>query len=506
MRRPIFCLLVIFSFLFLFKSLCHAEALSVLQEGINQYQMDNYEEAIDLLQQARKENPSSSVAAFYLGLAYKQTNDFQGSLPHFEAASTLKPAVKEAVVEVIDILIRLERVADTHPWIELAEKENIYPAKIAFLKGTVLAKEGKHGEAIKAYEQSKELDKTFTQSADFQIGLSYLADRKYTKAKERFEAAVTQDPLSDLASYARRYQDIVEERSYLERPLRATLGLSVQYDTNMLQEPTPYTGLPDSGEEKSFAMMNTLRLDYVPVFSGPWLFNANYAVSWNPHEKNADTHDMFANTLTLSPGYNFGRFAVNLLGNYTHILRRHPGYRQYSEISSVGPLFRYVVGPGHILEFYGGYTNKHYIDEPLYADEDQNSKQFDSYISYTWLFSTGGILNLKYSYNDENATGNNWVNSGHKFSVNSIYPIWKELRLQASAEVYLQDYKNETSIMAFDHAKRTDRMYTGSFGLVWTLNKYVSLMASYTGTKAYSNIFIYDYDRHIFSTGVEFRY
>jgi hypothetical protein len=280
----------------------------------------------------------------------------------------------------------------------------------------------------------------------------------------------------------------------------------MQYDTNMLQEPTPYSGLPDSGQEKSFAMMNTLRLDYVPILSGPWLFNASYAASWNPHQENSTTHDVLANTFSVAPGYNFGRFAVNILGNYTHSLRRNPSYKQYSEVSSIGPLVRFVAGPNHILEFYGGYTEKHYIDQPTFADEDQNSKQLDSYISYTWLLPTGGILNFKYGYNDENARGNNWVNSGHKFTVNTIYPVWKDVRLQASAEAYLQDYKNESSIPAFNKEKRKDRIYTGSLGLVWTLNKYVSLMASYTGTKAYSNIFIYDYDRNIFSAGIEFRY
>jgi len=377
---------------------------------------------------------------------------------------------------------------------------------VAFLKGTILSKEGKHTEAISSFERSKELDKSFTQAADFQIGLAYLVSRKYAEAKKRFEAAVTQDPLTDLASFARRYQDIVEERSYLERPLRVTLGASVQYDTNMLSEPNPYPGLADSGEEESFAMLNSFRLDYVPILPDSWLFNASYATSWNPHERNSRTHDMLANTLSAAPGYNFGSFAVNLLGNYTHILRRNPSYKQYSEISSIGPLFRYVITPGHILDLYGGYIKTHYSDEPSSADEDQDSRQREGYIGYTWLLDTGGILNFKYSYSDEDAEGDNWDNYGHRFTVNTIYPLLDNLRLQASAETLIQNYKNESTISAFNKATRKDRMYTGSLGLVWSLNRHVSLMASYTATRAYSNIFIYDYDRHIFSTGIELRY
>jgi hypothetical protein len=130
----------------------------------------------------------------------------------------------------------------------------------------------------------------------------------------------------------------------------------------------------------------------------------------------------------------------------------------------------------------------------------------DTYISYTWLLPTGGLLNLKYTYSNEDAKGSNWENSGHKFTANTLYPIRNNLQLQASAEIFLQDFKNESTITAFNNAKRKDRIYTGTLGLVWILNKYVSFTASYTGTRADSNIFIYDYDRHVFSTGVEFRY
>jgi len=48
-----------------------------LQEGINQYNEGNYEEAIEVLQKVRAQEPASSVAAFFLGLAYKQTQDYE---------------------------------------------------------------------------------------------------------------------------------------------------------------------------------------------------------------------------------------------------------------------------------------------------------------------------------------------------------------------------------------------------------------------------------------------
>ncbi|HOK07232.1 MAG TPA: tetratricopeptide repeat protein [Syntrophales bacterium] len=231
---------------------------AALKEGIRQYRDENYEEAIEVLAQARRQDPKSSTAAFFLGLAYKQTNDFTQAAAQMRDAVTLTPPIREAVIELIDLLNQLDQVEEAMKWVAVAERDGLFPAKTAFLKGLLLTKQRRFDEAVVAFEKSKELEKGYTQAADLQIGLAYLQNRKFTKARERFQASITQDPLSDLASYARRYQDIVEEQSFLQRPLRITLGVSGQYDTNMLQEPATFPGLPDSGEERTMLLNSSL--------------------------------------------------------------------------------------------------------------------------------------------------------------------------------------------------------------------------------------------------------
>jgi len=43
---------------------------SLLKGGIEQYQEENYEEAAEILEEARKLYPKSSPAAFFLGMTY----------------------------------------------------------------------------------------------------------------------------------------------------------------------------------------------------------------------------------------------------------------------------------------------------------------------------------------------------------------------------------------------------------------------------------------------------
>ncbi|MBN1614364.1 MAG: tetratricopeptide repeat protein, partial [Deltaproteobacteria bacterium] len=232
-QRPVFlgiCLFIGLAILCL-SPLSHAEEPASLQEGIEQYKQENYEEAAEILKQVRQQDPKSAMAAFFLGLSHKQMGDNDGARQQFEDAVTLDPPVKDAVVELIDVLNRTGKYDQAFKWIALAEKEGIDPAKIAFLKGMVLARTGKYTEAIASFEKSKELDGAYRQSADMQIGLCYMGKREYRKASERFQNAVTQDPLSDLAAYARRYQDISEQRRFAERPIRFSLGVMGQYDT-----------------------------------------------------------------------------------------------------------------------------------------------------------------------------------------------------------------------------------------------------------------------------------
>jgi Tfp pilus assembly protein PilF len=479
-----------------------------LQEGIRQYKADNYEEAVELFKKAREEAPQSTEAAFWLGMAYKAQSTYQDALPHLMDAVTLRPPVKEAVIELIDTLYRLGKLGEANKWLAVAERDGIYPAKTAFLRGMVQAKEGKYPESIASFEKSKTLDKNYTQAAEFQIGLSYMLARRYKQAAERFRTAVIQDPVSDLATYARRYQTLVEDRAWIERPVRLTIDLLGQYDTNMLQEPYAYPGLPDAGEEKSAAMLNTVRVDVAPIMPGSWLFNANYALSSSIHNKNSTSYDVLVNSLSVAPGYNFGPFAVNLSANYMHVLKRNPSYERYSDRFSVGPLMRFLLTEkkNEVVEMYVGYQKKGYFFPTLDPGEDQSAQGVDSYISYMRLFEKGAILILKYGFTAENAKGSNWTNRGHHLTANSIIPLREKLKLQLGAEFHRTDYLNESTIPAFNKEKREDMTYLGMAGLIWDINRNVSLMLQYTGIRDNSNIFLYDFSRSIYSVGAEFRF
>ena len=64
---------IVLCFLFLFSvSTAYSQPKSdYLEQGIKQYSVENYDEAIVVLEKARAINPKSSAVAYYLGMAYK---------------------------------------------------------------------------------------------------------------------------------------------------------------------------------------------------------------------------------------------------------------------------------------------------------------------------------------------------------------------------------------------------------------------------------------------------
>ena len=65
-----------------------------LNRGIADLKAENYEEAVASLLKARENDPSSSIAAYYLGLAYKQQQEYKEAIVHLKDAVTLRPGVK----------------------------------------------------------------------------------------------------------------------------------------------------------------------------------------------------------------------------------------------------------------------------------------------------------------------------------------------------------------------------------------------------------------------------
>ena len=508
-RMGLSLLVVLAMFSFFLSSIGFCQSPSSLNKGIDQYNNENYEEAIELLLKTREADPESSAAAFFLGLAYKQVMDYPKAISHLRDAVTLKPKIKEALVELIDVALQLEKLEEAGKWIDVAEESKIFPAKVAFLKGMLLKKGKKSKQAIESFKKAKELDASTTQSAEFQIALCYVQQHKLKKAKEGFQAAVLHAPQTDLGAYARRYQDLVEERIFLERPLRFTVGAFGMNDTNVIVAPEGGPAAMNITDEASSGLGTNFRVDYVPQIEGPWLFNAQYSFNGNFYHKHSTTHNFVSNSLYIAPGYDFGDQALNFIARYSYGLVGSSAHRYLNSLE-LGPLYRRSIGQNQILEIFGGYSREGYFQPPVSLEEDRDSNGWLAYLSWIWTLKNRGFLNLRYEYATCNTDGSNWDNDSHKLSANVLYPLSQSVDLQASGQAQFQNYDNIhsfTQIALFGPPRsRDDSIYQGSIGLTWEFMKRTKLIAQITRIRDDSNLSIYDYARSLYILGVEYRF
>lgn len=529
MRKPLLLsVFVVFINLFFLGSFfisAFAAGEATLKDGIAQYNEENYEEAIEILAGVRQREPSSSQAAFFLGMAYKQAMDYQQAEVNLLDAVTLTPKIKEALLELADVLYQEGKLDEAKKWVAVAEDEGFSAARTAFLKGLILAKENKNSEAAASFEKAKQLDPAFTQAAEFQIGFCLVKERKLDLARARFQAVVAGDPLSDLAIFARQYQEMVDERLYLERPLHLTVGLLAGYDSNIVSKPIEESYAGGITDEKGNTLSSSVRLDYVPKLKGPWLFNAQYSAASNVNSEHTHSHDYIANSFSISPGYNFGRFVLNLNASYTNVLLRtdpdiapaadsSPGYKRYLDYTSVGPAFRMLLNQNNILELFAGYDRKEYYNQKANTpDADRDAVGPRAYVSWIWLFRGNSFLNLRYDYTKENADGRQWTNNGNRLTANVSFPLTSQktakrigpVTMQLTGSAFFQDYDYEVNYGVVTETRK-DEIYTGSAALIWKFWKHASLIAQYTRTENKSNVPIYEYNRDQFSAGLEFRY
>jgi tetratricopeptide (TPR) repeat protein len=476
-----------------------------LKEGIRQYQEENFEEAIEILEQERRRHPDSSITAFFLGMAYKQTINYPKALEHLQAAVTLTPRIKEALIELVDVAMALENYEQAEKWLAVAESQGIAPSKTLFLKGGLYARLNRCDEAAKAFEKAQALDPSYQQAAELKLALCYIKTQEFKTAQERLKASILLNPQSDMAEFARHYQDMVQARIEQLRPLQITLSVYGQHNTNLLT--TPKDVAYRSGEDplKSEALVTSLRLYYAPNLKGPWLFNGQLAANSSLNNERSTSRDSLSTSVSVVPGYNFGRYAVNLAATYDYSWLRNPSYASYVESMSLGPLVRIPIGQRHMLEFFSGGIWSDYLQPPTQPEEDRDSQALSAYVSWIWLFADASLFNLRYDFIDEDTDGIWWTNTGHKISGSFTLPLFDSVSLQVSGVAFIQDFKHNHTLLN-NQDQRRNETYTASAGIFWDINRKIRLVGQYTYNRAYSNIGYYDYDQELFTAGIEYRF
>ncbi len=488
-----------------------AYGADLLELGVKELKEENYEEAVEILRSVREKDPKLTIAAFYLGIAYKQIGEYKLAVENLRDALRYEPKILDAFPVLIELLLSLEEVKEAKLWIEEAERARVFPAQIAFLKGIALSKEGKNRQAIESFKRAKELDSSLTQASDFQIALLYLKERRLKTAIETFRELQKIDPGSDFSVLAKDYESALKKALSVRKTWQFSLGFGYQYDDNVVLKPdkTIGIGVVDRIARKGDSSLNAnLGVVFSPYIEGRWNLSMQYAFNLVKYSR-LDNYDNYLHLVGGSVGYDFDKFILSLPTTFYKVWLDN---REYSDVFSVRPLVSFPLAPNQFVQTGLSYTNRNMKRPVIDPAENRDSNIYGANLSYLFAFREDrGAIRLSYEPYSEDTKGSNWENQTHKLTASLAYSITNRLRIGIGGEASLVRYRNIHTLSGFGVSgfpstpkKRRDKIYTLNSRVAYQILKGLNLGANYSYSKSNSNFDIYSYQKNTFSLNLEY--
>jgi tetratricopeptide (TPR) repeat protein len=494
-----FSILMIFFILFgLARNLYAADRF--LDRGMEEYKAGNYEEAFELLTQARERQPESSLAAYYLGLTCKQMMNDREAIQSLMDAIRLTPSIPEAYPELIEIYYQRDQLKEAKEWIIKAEAAGVKPGQISFLKGLIFFKEGQYQNAIDAFKKAKKADPSLTQSADLHMAMVYSRERRFAKARESLNAVISIDPASEPASFAKEYEDVLARVAQRYKAWWGEAAAAYQYNDNLVLKPS--SEIPDVviTRERDSGMITDLTVGYSPRLKEPWILYAQYDSYTNTYFDNHKVN-LIQQTASFIPGYNFPKGAITLPCTYSYLWLHSD---KYMSVVSARLTLSFMPIENHIGQLLAGYIRREMLQLPSSRNENRDANLWIISPRYLYAFSGGkGLFDIRYELWIDEAEGKNWENIGNRLKLSLLVPVVDRVCLTISGDAFLQDYRHTHTIFGM---KRSDRTYMGLANIRWEILRGLSFTLQYAYTKADSNISVYEYEQNLLTAGMAYNF
>ncbi|MDD5584621.1 MAG: tetratricopeptide repeat protein [Candidatus Omnitrophica bacterium] len=488
-----------FTFLVFFPSNAFAQEID---KALWLFQHENYEEALPLFQELRAQDPQSAQTAFYLGLTYKKLQDYLAAIPELEAAATLQPPAKNALIELIDLLYQCDKINEAKLLLARAKQESDAPAQVAFLNGLVLLKEGKDiPAALQSFETAERLDPALTKIVEYQKAIAHIQLKNYTVAKNTFQGIVTQGPGSDLARFADEYIEELTRREESAKPFHGSVGYAIQYDDNVTARPLDDAFVSDADKKKDWRHVFTTYGDYIGKVTERLSIKTGYSFYRTKYNEQG-FYDLLSVSVPVQPIIAFEKAAVSFPLQYSYTTVDD---RTYLKTISAGNTNNIMLRQDTMLQTQLQFNHKDYDWAVLNPDDNRCGDEY--------LFALGGyrffgrkldgFFNLRYALNYEDTKGSNWGYLGNRATITAVIPLNKKLRWNFVADYCNKAFRKDNTTY---NQKRRDNIYTVSNLLAYRIFENTELQLEHIWIYDDSSIGAYKYRKNVFGLGVKYTF
>ncbi|MDX8396009.1 MAG: tetratricopeptide repeat protein [Mariprofundaceae bacterium] len=477
-------------------TLSTTESFELFENGREAYLKGEFEEALQLLLKAAKQDGKNSEIQYQTGLVYQGMLDYQTAKKYFNQAVKLDKTNASAWAHLGEILYRDHEYSKANKSLDKALK---YANKAYnhYIKGLVLTELKDYSQALKSLKKAYKLRPSYRQKAIYSIGLVHSKTQDKKLAEAAFKEAIKIKP----DSYVGVVADLALHALHRPEPRlwHVNLNYTITYDDNVILKPDENNpqlqGLAQGDFVHALSIFGTHKL----FSKGKFNLNANVSVyKTMHHELTHMNSDMLSAWLTPSYKLALGTLAVDIRANTSWVA----GTR-YMEALGASPHLSFNFSKSQSGSLTTSYQRQHFVKQTQIATaENRDSNHFSVGYSHNLRLNKQASIGLGYSYHYGNSKGANWDSRGHNVSSSLQYLFNPKLSWQAGANYSTNQYRNTHSTA---NVKRSSKGLGLSSSLSYQM-KPITLQLRYAHTRNKDNVSIYQYRRNTMGVGIQYYY
>jgi tetratricopeptide (TPR) repeat protein len=525
------------------------EAAIFVDRAVLAYSEKRYDAALKELQEALRLHPQSVDALYYQGLVYSALDRPGDARASLEKARAIQPADADVAFQLGVLHFAQKEYEQAEPLLRQAYQADPRRPNIGYYLGFIEYRKKNYRDALTLLRANVPSDDNFAQLARFYTGLAVAALGFAGEARAEIDQALRLQPVSPLVVPLQRFGEILQKAEKEEKFFRGELRLGVYYDTNVPVVPGPNaeqtvkTIRDDQRRRKSEGELANVNLGYTWLKTPDWTGDVSYRFlqTYNNRltEFNAQSHTpsfTVGNRGSMPSAFGDLPYDAGLQLAYDFISL---GNAAFSQRGIVSPYVTLESNRGKITiadqSFdFAFFTTLQYRfqlkdfdnDKEVVRREVRDAKNYMVGPVHLFLLDEGRhYLRLGYQYDAEFAEGENWSYRGHRLLAGFQFTIPEiDVRFRYDLDYHWRFHRNKHSLQpttALNTIRRRDREPVHQIGIAKDFvpdflkssffcgaNGSCSLGVAleYLYDRTNSNLAVFQYNRHVVTTSVAWRF
>jgi tetratricopeptide (TPR) repeat protein len=449
-----------------------------------------YRAAAESFTLALGEQPADPALRYYLAVALNRGGEHAKAIGLLEELKARAPLMATAEYELGLAFLGEGEYPRARAALARAAGEFPDDPLVCLYLGVAEGALGNTPESEKCFARARELDPSLAAESYIREGLESLNRGEMDQALETFAQASKYRAGPELQEATEALMAYAERGKGPRKKFSIDLMTGYEYDDNVTLMPEGVPVIAPQGRKDwryftdvrtAFTLVDTGRFRLTPFYDFYGGFN-NRIRSYNLTDQSFGSH--LAYRLNILEPYLLYRYDYYLLGTGQDSFLRSEDFEAGATL---------YAGRNTLARVRYAYTLERYFLTIVDPEDDRSGH--DNLLGvdgYRFFFRQSSFIRAGFSYDRNDATGDNWTYNGYRFTGGLFFPLPAECRFNFDAELYLRGFPRNVD-------NRRDREQIYSFRIARNLGEHLEAGFQYMTIFDHSNVALYKYDRNLYT-------